>query len=154
MEVYRLTRAPHADLLGEGARLYGGRWNAAGAPAVYAAATRALAALEYLVHVDVEDVPDDLVLLTIAVPDGLRETVITAGALAAEAPDWAAAAAHPACRRAGDAWLAAGATLALRVPAVPVPEEQNVVLNPRHPAMRDVRVVARRGFTYDPRLLG
>lgn len=153
MHVYRLTRAPHADLSGDGARLYGGRWNSAGTPAVYAAASRALAALEYLVHLDVEDAPDDLVLLTIAVPDGLPETVVAPEALAAEATGWAAVADHPACRHAGDAWLAAGATLALRVPAAPVPEEQNVVLNPRHPAMRDVRVVARRPFAYDPRLL-
>lgn len=153
MDVYRLTRARHADLSGEGARLYGGRWNTAGAPAVYAAASRALAALEYLVHLDVEDAPDDLVLLTIALPDGLAETVVGSDALAAEAPDWAVFADHPACRRAGDAWLAAGATLALRVPSAPVPEEQSVVLNPRHPAMRDVRVAARRAFAYDPRLL-
>ncbi len=154
MYVYRLARARHAGLSGEGARSYGGRWNGAGAPAVYAAASRALAALEYLVHLDVEDAPDDLVLLTIALPDGLPETVVELQALAAEAPDWAVVAEHPACRRAGDAWLGAGATLALRAPAAPVPEEQNVVLNPRHPAMREVRVVARRAFTYAPRLLG
>lgn len=102
---------------------------------------------------DVEDAPDDLVLLTIEVPDAQPATLITAEALAADAPDWAVMAEHPACRRMGDAWLASGETLALRVPAAPVPEEENVVLNPRHPAMRDVRVVSRRAFAYDPRRL-
>ena len=35
---------------GEGARLYGGRWNSPGRPAVYTAGSLALAALEVLVH--------------------------------------------------------------------------------------------------------
>jgi hypothetical protein len=37
-------------LSGEGASAYGGRWNYAGIPMVYAAHTRALAALESLAH--------------------------------------------------------------------------------------------------------
>ena len=35
---------------GEGARLWGGRWNEPGRPVVYASSTLSLAALEYLVH--------------------------------------------------------------------------------------------------------
>ena len=35
---------------GEGARLYGGRWNSPGRPAVYTSGSLALAALEVLVH--------------------------------------------------------------------------------------------------------
>ena len=35
---------------GEGARLYGGRWNSPGRPAVYTVGSLALAALEVLVH--------------------------------------------------------------------------------------------------------
>ena len=39
-----------AAMSGEGARRYGGRWNPPGLPAVYLAESRALAALEILVH--------------------------------------------------------------------------------------------------------
>jgi len=33
-----------------------------------------------------------------------------------------------------------------------VPEESNLMLNPAHPRMRDVAIVSRRRFRFDPRL--
>ena len=33
----------------------------------------------------------------------------------------------------GDGWLQAGTQLALRVPSIIVPEETNILINPRHP---------------------
>ena len=70
MRLWRLTRAVHADLSGEGARRFGGRWNSPGRPLVYTAAEAALTVLEVLevrVHLDLpfELLPDDYVLLTI-----------------------------------------------------------------------------------------
>ena len=44
MRIWRLCRRPFADLSGDGARLYGGRWNSPGRPMVYAAESAALAA--------------------------------------------------------------------------------------------------------------
>ena len=57
--------APFADLSGEGARLYGGRWNSSGRAMVYAASDAALAVLEVRVHLDLPPdlIPDDYVLL-------------------------------------------------------------------------------------------
>ena len=62
MIVYRLCKAVYSALDGEGARLWGGRWNSAGRPMVYAAASPSLAVLEVLVHLDLpaELLPDDL----------------------------------------------------------------------------------------------
>ena len=150
MLLFRLCRARFTTLDGEGARLYGGRWNSAGLPAVYMSTTRALAALEYLIHVDVADVPDDLVLLALDVPDASSATRVDRATLPArweEAPD------QPDCRARGDSWLRDGRDLLLRVPAAPVPEEENVLLNPRHLDIARVRVVDHRPFYYDPRLL-
>jgi RES domain-containing protein len=150
VHVYRLCRAPFVALDGEGARLYGGRWNAPGLAVVYASSSRALAALEYLAHVDVMDVPGDLTLLTMDVPDAVAVERVEPVALP---DDWVRVPGAPACRDLGDAWAAARRTLVLRVPAVPVPEEENVLLNPRHPDMTSVRVVARRPFSFDERVL-
>jgi hypothetical protein len=39
------------------------------------------------------------------------------------------------------------------VPAAPIPEEFNILLNPRHPLAARCRIVAERPFAFDPRLL-
>ena len=52
LSVWRITTAAYARsaFSGEGARLYGGRWNPKGVPMVYTAATQSLAILEMLVQ--------------------------------------------------------------------------------------------------------
>ena len=59
MTCYRVVRRKYADLTGEGARLYGGRYNPPGIPAIYSSENIALALLEILVHVDKAEVPTD-----------------------------------------------------------------------------------------------
>lgn len=151
MIVHRLCRAPFKALDGEGARLYGGRWNSAGRPAVYTSSTLALAALEYLVHLDPTMLPPDLVALSIDIPNALE---IQDADVSALPKDWATMPGSAGCQDIGDAWLASAATPVLRVPAAPVPEEYNFLLNPLHPDAGRLKVVAERRFIYDPRLLG
>ena len=51
MHVYRLARREYAQHLdGQGAALFGGRWNAVGQPVIYTAQHRSLAVLEYRVN--------------------------------------------------------------------------------------------------------
>lgn len=151
MRVWRITRRAYQALDGEGARLYGGRWNSEGVPVVYTSATLSLAALEYLVHVEIENVPDDLVSLEIEVPDG----VPVQGVSPADLPDdWNGVEDHPACSSLGDRWASDGASLVLRVPSAVIPHERNLLLNPRHPQMEGVSVVSVERFSFDPRLLG
>lgn len=150
MRAWRICRRRHAALKGEGARLHGGRWNTPGGAVVYASSTLALAALELLVHVDPEDVPRDLVAMSIAIPHDAPVTTITPGDLPR---DWNRHPAHPACAALGDRWLAEGAALILTVPSAVVPEEANVLVNPRHPRARHVSVASVRPFAFDRRLL-
>lgn len=85
MRVWRLMRRAYAvyPLDGEGARLYGGRWNFPGTPVVYTASSLALAALEVLVHVDTDLAPTDLFAIAIDVPDRLQIETITRAMLPA-----------------------------------------------------------------------
>ncbi|MBB5708386.1 RES domain-containing protein [Sphingopyxis panaciterrulae] len=143
MIVYRLCKAARIALDGEGARLWGGRWNSAGRPMVYTAATPSLAVLEVLVHLDLpaELLPDDLRLLTIEVPDDAPVQQLDV-----DPADGAA------CVAQGDAFLDAGNVLSLRVRSVVVPQEWNLLLNVRHADMDKVKIIANEPFQLDPRL--
>jgi RES domain-containing protein len=65
MTCYRVVRRKYADLSGEGAGLYGGRFNPPRIPAVYSSQNIALALLEILVHVDKSEVPRDYIVMAI-----------------------------------------------------------------------------------------
>jgi RES domain-containing protein len=149
MRVWRIARGCYAPLDGEGARRVGGRWNSAGRPLVYTAQTAALAVLEVLVWTDPENVPEDLRLFEIEVPDDASFTSVEPRTLPA---DWTEPG-SPACIEVGDRWLAAGESLALQVPSAVLPEERNLLVNPRHPEAVRVRVVDSRPFSFDLRLL-
>lgn len=145
MIVYRLAKAAFAPLDGEGARLYGGRWNSPGRPMVYAAANPSLAVLEVMVHLDLptELMPDDYQLIGIEIPDTAPTERID------KTP-----AATAACRSVGDDFLARNAALVLLAPSVVVPLERNALINVRHPDMARVRIVSQDSFQFDPRLTG
>ena len=150
--VWRLARAEFAEQLdGEGASLFGGRWNSRGRRALYTASHLSLSVLDTYVHIPPE-LRDDLPVLRavqISVPDRsgiarvLPHDLIT---LLANADPLAA------CRRLGDAWLDRNDQLVLEVPSVLVPEETNLVVNPAHPQMRNVRIISSCTFRFDPRL--
>jgi len=139
MQAWRLCRAAFADLAGDGARLYGGRWNSPGRAMVYTASSAALCVLEVRVHLDLPPdlIPDDYVLTAISL-DGLSvESVETL-------PDNT--------RAFGDAWLQEQRTAVLRVPSLIVPESHNLLLNPTHPQASAARLLDRRPFAFDRRL--
>lgn len=148
MRTWRINRA-HTALDGEGARRFGGRWNSPGVAVVFTSTHLSLAALEYLVHTDIEEVPDDLVALRIEVPDDAGELRLTPSDLPANWQDMLYSAE---CRGLGDSWARDGQSLLLRIPSVIIPEEDNVLINPAHPGAEAVRVVSERRFSYDPRL--
>ena len=118
---------------------------------VYTASHLSLAALEYLVHIDVDEVPDDLLAVRMEVPEQATELAYTPGDLPSE---WRRTPPPAECQEIGDQWASAGEHLLLRVPSVLVPEESNVLVNPAHPDARDVRIDSSRGFSHDPRLMG
>ena len=149
MLVWRLARAPYPVLDGEGARLAGGRWNAPGTPMVYTAAHLSLAALELLVHVNPDRLPDDLVAYGIEIPDRLPRKEVEAGELPS---GWDRRAEVPALRRMGEAWTREQASAVLSVPSAVIPEEQNHLINPRHADAAAAHVARWRPFAFDPHL--
>ena len=118
-------------------------------PAVYTAAHLSLAVLEILVHVAAEeDLPTDLVAISVDVPDDLGVEHIRVDELP---PDWRRTPAPAVLADRGTAWLTAASTAVLAVPSAVIPAESNYILNPAHPDFR--RIVVRRAerFDLDPR---
>ncbi len=149
MIAWRLCRRAHARLDGEGARLYGGRWNRRGTPVVYLASSLSLAAFEYFVHVAQDLVPGDLVSIRVTIPDDAPREMIDRGALPRS---WRRYPGPEALEDMGDDWAARAESLVLVVPSVVVPEETNLLLNPTHPRMRDVSAGRPQAFSFDPRM--
>lgn len=52
----------------------------------------------------------------------------------------------------GRRWLDEARQLCLKIPSVIVPEEKNVVINPRHPEYPNVQLTVIRPFSFDPRM--
>ena len=151
MHVYRIATTRYSrDLSGTGARLYGGRWNPQGISVVYTAESRALATVEYLVHVPLSLVPRDLSLVTLHLSDEIPCTTIAIADLPAHWRDYPA---PSALADLGAQWAAAYQILALRVPSAVVAQEYNVLLNPLHPAMSQVTIVQVDPYQFAPRLV-
>ena len=151
LQAWRLVRAARADdaFTGEGARLYGGRWNPAGTRATYVSATRSLAALEVLVH-QAERVPSgSFLFFEVRFPESLV-TKVSEKALPAS---WRTFPPQKATVEIGGAWIAAHASAVLEVPSILIPQESNFVLNFEHPRAAEIEIRKPQLFSFDPRYL-
>ena len=149
--VYRVLRNKYSSgpFDGEGAYRYGGRWSSPGVRLAYASEHQSLAMLEYYVHIDKDDPPDDLVLAIAEIPDDLGEERLDIGQLP---PNWRDPAAPPQLARFGDDFAQARRHCLLLVPSVIAPSENNVLINPEHSDFRRMAVLDPEPLRYDPRM--
>ena len=133
---------------GEGAFLYGGRWNSAGVRVGYASGAQSLASLEMLVHLDD---PGDLAALNfVIIPVTFPEDYVNE---VSKLPRrWWMYPAPTATARIGDAWIESRTTPVLRVPSAVVRDEWNYLLNPAHPKFSKLRIGKAKRFAFDSRL--
>ena len=148
--VWRITTARFAATAfsGEGARLFGGRWNPKGFEMVYTAESRALALLEMMV----QDAPlrARYVLVPAQLPDTLSITFVDVADLA---EGWRQLDRRDALQRIGRDWLAQGRSAVLAVPSAVLPAERNYLLNPRHPDFARIIIGAPEALETDLRLM-
>lgn len=151
MRVYRIAKDTYAkDLSGEGARLYGGRWNRKGTSVLYTAENSSLAMLEKLVHIPVYVFPKDLKIIVLELPETMTMSRI---ALEDLPEDWMYRAEHPNVLDMGDQFVAQSAFLCLRVPSAINPIDDNILVNPKHPDFSKVKIVDELPIVFDKRLL-
>lgn len=143
MLVYRICKKKFAtNLDGQGAKQFGARWNSPGNAAIYTSTHLSLAALELLVHTELDLIPSDLVWVQIEIPDSLDQEKYSGS----EAPDERSGRAY------GDNWLQTKHSLSLMVPSAVIAIEQNVILNPNHKDFTSVKLLKQLPFSFDSRL--
>jgi RES domain-containing protein len=140
MLIYRLHRSVRAAGDYTGAFLAGGRWNPRGTAILYAAQHLSLACLEILVHLDRAQLPPEYVWSSTRL---LNDTAELETANVRELT---------ACQTAGQVWAETAGELAVRVRSMVIPEEFNVLLNPKHRDYDELVWTNPRPFHFDPRL--
>ncbi len=146
MILWRVSNYETLD--GAGGLYASGRWHTKGHPVVYCTRNPAAALLETLVHmeIDAEDRPERVQILKIEGPDSLSIERIDVNRLPAGwLTDWSPT------QDIGDDWLAGRRTLLLEVPCVLVPETWNVLLNPLHTEISQLKIVRLFEHPFDPR---
>jgi RES domain-containing protein len=131
---------------GEGAWLYGGRWNSAGTSVVYTSGSQALAALESLVHLN-----PPVIFKYLAIPIEFDDALVEK--VAALPADWTEEPPPPATKAIGDLWVKEARSAVLELPSVIILGEPNYLLNPAHPDFQKIIIGKPQPFSFDPRLL-
>ena len=145
------TRYASSAFDGEGARVYGGRWNSPGTAIVYTSHSRSLAVLEVLVHLNRTGV----VLASYSLCAAFFGEDLVGRLDPSRMPEgWRAYPAPPDLRAIGDAWVQGRTSPVLEVPSAIVEGESNYLLNPAHPEFSSVAVGDPEPLEFDPRLLG
>jgi RES domain-containing protein len=149
-EAWRIVKEKHAGtaFTGEGAAKTGGRWNSRGVAVVYTSGTKALAALENLVHLN-----PPVLFSYGAIRIEFEEKFVARVTLADLPPDWRVEPPPVSTKRFGDAWVRAGTSAILALPSVIISGELNFLLNPAHADFNRIVRGTPEAFAFDPRLL-
>jgi len=149
--VWRICRRKYGTTAfgGEGAKIAGGRWNRKGTRIAYCGGSLALAALEMLVHVDVNQLPVDLVCIRAVVPDSAAIEAVDVTNLPRT---WSATPAPDVLQDIGTDWVLRGSSAVLAVPSAIIPHELNYLINPAHADFARVAIGLPEPFAFDPRL--
>lgn len=148
MIVYRITNETFkSDISGNGAAMYGSRWNSRGNRLLYTSQFISLSILESLVHLRKREIPSSQYLLQIELPDQNEIVEISYKKIKEnwrkeiEYTQWL-----------GDQFLLSNQNLILKVPSAIVPQENNFLLNPLHPNFKKVKITASELLELDKRL--
>lgn len=151
MLLWRITRKPFLEhaVAGLGAKKYGGRWNSRGVAVIYTSESLELAVLEALVHLDIDLLPRDYFQICFELDDtfiGSPTQPLPRGW--DHQPPYS-----PAVQSIGDSWVHSAASLALRVPASVLPSRSNILINPAHPKMPQLREIERKPLPWPGRVI-
>lgn len=135
---------------GEGARLYGGRWNKAGDALLYFSQNLSLCLLEIIVHVDYAELPLDYSFIEAEIPENAIKTIKSIDFIE---PKWSTEKAVAQLQMLGSSWLKKKESLAMKVPSAVLNQENNILINPSHEDFSKLKIIKTGKMDFDPRLL-
>lgn len=151
MRLWRITTGTHRIWSGEGARLFGQRWNRPGLAAIYTGTSFAVSLLEVLVHSNRKAPPSGARFVVAEAPDDLSAEVLDV----ADVPGWDDLNDVSATQTFGRVWIAERRSALLVVPSVVTAGlDLNVVVNPEHADAARIAVTAEAPVALDRGLFG
>ncbi|MFN0278271.1 MAG: RES family NAD+ phosphorylase [Pyrinomonadaceae bacterium] len=150
IEVFRLSPERYArKLSGRGSARLGARWNSAGVELVYTASNRSLAMAEVLVHLSWTDIPNNLMMAAIGLPDDILIENISDDEMPST---WNIFPHTKETQEIGDRFVAKRRSCVLRVPSVVTRGDFNLLINPHHPQFPTIKILRLEKFKFDRRL--
>ena len=152
---YRIVSAEFAStslaiMSGEGAYLYGGRWNSKGVRVVYLGTSLAQAAMEMLVHLNRSDILNKTYFkMSVTFDKSFMQHI----AIDDLPSNWMEPTMESSVQEVGNQWIANKSSLILQVPSAAVPGEYNYLFNPLHPDAHRATFGPILPFNYDTRLV-
>ncbi len=151
MRIYRLVKNNFLnDLSGEGARLYGGRWNRKGDALLYFSSNLSLCVLELLTRLDYELITADYSFIEAEVSSNLIIELTKPESLF---ENWRANPPISYTQDYGSNWIKEGRSLGMSVSSAVLPSESNILINPSHPSISKLKVVHKSALHLDSRVL-
>lgn len=151
LRLWRIVTGSHPVWSGEGARLYGQRWNPPGLPAIYTGTSFAVCLIELLVHANRKSPPTGARFVEAEVPDDVSRELFVSASL----PGWDDPHDVSIAQAFGKDWIESRRSALLIVPSVVTAgRDANVVVNPEHAAAARISVGPETPVALDPRFFG
>ncbi len=150
MLLYRFCKTEFLkDISGNGAKLFGGRWNSKGLPLLYTSESVSLALLEFLSNVSNNIYLGKTGFVILDVPKNIAINEIKQNDLP---KNWKQYPATESLRKIGDEWIKENKYLLSKVPSSIVDIESNYLINPIHKDFNKIKVLAIKPYDIDKRL--
>ncbi|WP_165805987.1 RES family NAD+ phosphorylase [Marixanthomonas spongiae] len=150
MKLYRIAKKKFiTDVSGEGARLYGGRWNKTGDAMLYCSQHLSLCVLEILVHLDYQYFTDDHYFIETEIAD---KDIFFLKEIENVHINWRNNPPLSSTQDYGSNWLQNSGQLAMGVPSAVLPFEYNILLNPKHPDFPKIKFSKEKILDIDSRI--
>jgi len=135
---------------GDGAWLYGGRWNSPYVRVVYASQHQSTAAFEVFIN-NIPFFPEEKYkAFRLEWPDHLTEILPKKKWPA----NWRLSPPPAETMEIGDRWIKEKRSAVLAVPSAISPDDRNFLLNPAHPDFKRIQIAPPIDYEFDPRLFG